>query len=109
MGNYTSSILYDVEPCKSSEQNCIDDVIATLANWFKRKHYLMYARLWDFGFSPVDNGNLGDGLYTESGYFVSDLEKYHGIKSTIFDTDSSDEGFEIILEQLYSGFPVVVT
>ncbi|MED3685579.1 condensation domain-containing protein [Bacillus thuringiensis] len=109
MGNYASSILYDVEPCKSSEQNCIDDVIATLANWFKRKHYLMYARLWDFGFSPVDKGNLGDGLYTESGYFVSDLEKYHGIKSTIFDTDSSDEGFEIILEQLYSGFPVVVT
>jgi mycobactin peptide synthetase MbtE len=59
MGNYTSSILYDVEPCKSSEQNCIDDVIATLVNWFKRKHYLMYARLWDFSFSPVDNGNLG--------------------------------------------------
>ncbi|QOT00743.1 C39 family peptidase [Brevibacterium sp. JNUCC-42] len=104
-------VLINIEPLKNVENNCIEDVITSIARWLTRNHECMFVESWKFTFEPNENptNRLGDQLIIPSNNFLALLQQYHGIQGTVYHTQMEDEMYEIIQTELTSGFPIVAT
>ncbi|RFB34720.1 hypothetical protein DZB91_11465 [Brevibacillus sp. VP] len=104
-------VLINIEPVKNIENNCIEDVIASLARWLQRNHECMFAETWNFSFesSRKQTDRIGDQLIIPSNNFLALLEQYHGIRGTVYQTQMEEEVYKIIQTELTLGFPVVAT
>lgn len=104
-------VLINIEPVKHIENNCIEDVIASLARWLNRNHECMFAQTWNFSFESnrEQTQKIGDQLIIPSNNFLALLEQYHGIRGTVYHKQIEEEVYELIQTELTSGFPVVAT
>ena len=94
--------MIDVKPTHNVKQDCFDDVIATVASYYKQDYQMMLINTWGFGFAPPDNiGKVEIGLHldTKSRVNLFNLEKYHGIK--IFYNDKKD--FHTAIKKMNEG------
>jgi amino acid adenylation domain-containing protein/FkbM family methyltransferase len=106
-----SYILFDIEPLRNLERNCLDDVIASIAKWLGRNHELMYNDAWNFTFFPEVSGQSDDisaRLQVKDRLDKEALERFHGLKSIEHVHDSPLEALSLIQQTLEAGAPVVL-
>lgn len=103
--------MLNILPKKNYEiQNCLDDIVVTVANWFNRGYELMYSGSWSFLYKPAKThvaplGNSIDIIPTDK-YIL--LEKYHGIKLNFQKNKSLDDTLTIIGNELSKNRPVAI-
>ncbi|MBL0388673.1 amino acid adenylation domain-containing protein [Tumebacillus sp. ITR2] len=102
-------IQFDIRPSKHFEHNCIDDVIASLTEWLERRYELMYFGSWNFGFASEGTGSLGERLHVKPSRYREFLERYHGMKSTVLTSGTSEDALRMIVRELRADRPVVLT
>lgn len=91
---------------------CVDDVIATVCNYYGLEFKLMYAYTWDFIYKSKEDAG---GLELHERIDVSNvadryqcLEACHGIKMEYHYSGDMDELFEIIKNELSHGRPAAI-
>ncbi|WP_035293167.1 BtrH N-terminal domain-containing protein [Brevibacillus laterosporus] len=106
-----NNILLDIDPLKNFEQNCIEDLVASITYWLGRNYELMFADSWDFGFdqSKYEGQTLGSRLVLRPDNYMPLLEKYHGLESKTLEASDRKETFELVRSELFCKRPVVVT
>ena len=98
--------------CEPGSRDCAEDLVVSVASWKRRKHELMFAESWGFGFdSPGSGGGerIGDGIDPAMGDRWGLLQRHHGIKWSV-GKNHSDEGLAALLQgEIEGGFPVALS
>ncbi|MDN9012748.1 hypothetical protein [Brevibacillus laterosporus] len=104
-------VLVNIESIKHIENNCIEDVIASLVRWLNRNHECMLHKhgICLLNLIRKQTKRIGDQLIIPANNFLGLLEQYHGIRGTVSHKQIEDEVYELIQTELTSGFPVVAT
>lgn len=93
-------------------RDCAEDLAVSVASWKRRKHELMFAESWGFGFDSLGlggGGRIGDGIDPAMGDRWGLLERHHGIKWTV-GKNHSGEGLAALLQgEIEGGFPVALS
>lgn len=101
----------DIRPVRNENYDCFQGIVASVATHFKCNYLLLFAGVWGFSFEPLKMGkgyiNFGERLIPEFNTVMFDLlERFHGCKITIYDTDTINEIKAVILNELSKGLPV---
>lgn len=69
-----------IHPVHYSSYTCIEDIIACVANYWKRAHVLMFSEVWNFRYDPMEGKLLpfGDRIRTNKGNYGA-YTRYHGL------------------------------
>lgn len=74
----------NIVPLHNSSRTCVEDFIATFANWYKIDYQLIYINSWGFLYQNHDNYNdykkFGIRIDAGSGNIVNLMENFYGIK-----------------------------
>ena len=54
--------MLDIIPMHIDENNCLEDIIYSFANWINRNYIFMYAESWGFSFHLSGNKTMGQAL-----------------------------------------------
>ena len=97
--------------CEPASRNCAEDLAVSVASWHRRKHELMFAESWGFGFDSGGSGGeerIGDRVDPAMGDRWGLLERHHGIKWSV-GNNLSGEGLAALLHgEIEDGFPVAL-
>ncbi len=104
-------MIHGFEPQHDELYNCLEDAIACIATGFGREHMLIYADAWNFAFFPSTGSKKRIiGNRVEAGEYNAwvSLEKYHGINSKCHFSQTMEQQFEILKNELAGGKPTVL-
>jgi hypothetical protein len=105
-------LLLDIKPLDHQQSyNCIEDTIATVAKWWGRNYELMFSMIWGFSYYPSRPGKnaiVGNRFDICEYRVYENLAKYHGIGSLWRYKETADEQWNIILEEVGEGRPVII-
>lgn len=98
--------MINIVPFHGVYNSCLEDVIATIANWKDSDCFFMYAGAWNFKLSKESEAiskrlRLGN---TDYAYY---LEKHHGI-SLNWNVYASDDQLETVISEVTNNRPVVI-
>lgn len=101
----------EIRPVHGAYQNCLEDILTTVAIYFQKDFELMYAESWGFTFYPATrnlNTILGKRLDAGKNDYFSNLEKFHGIRMQWHFKKTIDEYQLMIQEELMAGNPIAI-
>ncbi|MCX7748510.1 MAG: polysaccharide deacetylase family protein [Clostridia bacterium] len=91
--------------------DCIEDTVASVSTWLNRDFSLMFAEAWGFKYEPRTDTTeelLGKRISTMKRGVLENLEKYHGLKSRIYDNNDTGKSLNAIQEEINNGRPVAI-
>lgn len=97
-----------IEPLRKPHFNCIDGILATVAEFFNRPHEMMFAGCMGFGYDAAQNTfgkSLNVGIKNWSREM---LLKYHGIKARWNEIKSYAVLHDLIIDTIDLGCPIGV-
>ena len=99
-------------PYHNQNNDCYEDQLITILNWFGEKDYLyMYADLWNFSYEPmVDTKLLGNKLNAGSdiGHIIERVENIYGMRVEEQSFDNHLDALAFIEEQIELGNPISI-
>lgn len=96
----------------SKEQyNCIENVLVSLMTTWNKEYKLMFAKAWGFTMLPSEVGEndligyrIGGGEYK----VWECLETYHGVRTTLCDSENYEEQVKLLDKELEEGRPIIL-
>ncbi|RAI89551.1 butirosin biosynthesis protein H-like [Paenibacillus pabuli] len=110
--------MLDIKPIADDGLNsCSHFLIASVANWMKCGHELMYVDAWGFCFAP--EGTIGPGIWKRGELgpriFYGDfsepyylLQKLHGLEIITRDSNDVHKAYDSLSKELNNNKPVII-
>ncbi|GLC81962.1 phosphopantetheine-binding protein [Lacrimispora brassicae] len=108
--------MINLSPRYSEALNCIENIIASLANYWEIDYYMMSSEVWGFSYQSFDSLSktitFGERISTNSGDFVKLFEKHHDIKAEFYHRNScykTEELLDMIINHTKKKIPVMIS
>lgn len=106
--------MIDIKPVRDETLNCIEGIIASVANHYSVDYRLMFLASWGFKFDILNTSNvcgvgerLGWRTRTSEQSLIESLQKYHGYIMKNHDSLSNKQVKFLVQKELELGYPVV--
>ena len=86
---------------------CLENAAVTIIKWFGSDYELMSAQSWNFEYISQKKIPFGKRIFDGDIFQSELLERYHGIRSTLYHPDTN-EAYEIIMDELNRQVPVII-
>ena len=98
-------------PLKRAGRECMKDTIISVLSSMRKDYQWIYHTTWSFDFLKMDNTDkqlIGEQLKVDWGSIEENSRKYLGIEIQYVYVDEAAEAYDVIVNQIIQGKPVVV-
>ena len=102
--------MFDMKPVSDDALNCFENLVATVARWWRLDYEMMLSNTWNFSFRSGDlpEGSLSDRIELNRGDFWGLLKQYHRLEPKAYYDKPMAELKPLIHRELEARNPVAV-
>lgn len=101
----------DIDIKHEDAYDCLDNLIVAVAEFWGRDFELFFAESWGFQYKRANadyGGTIAENLETGRAYRFDYLERFHGVKVEIYETNDYQDAMKIIKAELKENKPIII-